>query len=100
MRALKLVDLSPLTGPHKRRPQISIGLLDGPVLPWESLTQSNLGSSIYDRLRVFSMNKSELIQVIQRAAAEDWEKLELQNQAFTSIPEEIGLLKKLRELHL
>src|SRR6266436_8216811 len=46
------------------------------------------------------MNKSELIQVIQRAAAEDWEKLELQNQAFTSIPEEIGLLKKLRELHL
>ena len=46
------------------------------------------------------MNERELIQTIQRAATEGWETLPLGNQAITSIPEEIGQLKKLRELHL
>jgi internalin A len=46
------------------------------------------------------MNEKELIDIIQRAANEGWEKLELQNQRITSIPEAIGKLTELKELHL
>jgi hypothetical protein len=42
------------------------------------------------------MNKTELIQIIRRAADERSERLELQNQEITSIPEEIGLLTDLK----
>jgi Leucine-rich repeat (LRR) protein len=42
----------------------------------------------------------ELILRIRQAATEGWDTLSLAKQAITSIPKEIGQLKKLRELHL
>lgn len=46
------------------------------------------------------MNQTELTQVIQRAASDERENLDLNNQAITSIPDDIRSLKKLRGLHL
>jgi Leucine-rich repeat (LRR) protein len=46
------------------------------------------------------MNEADLIQIIRQAADEGRVKLELQNRAITSLPEELGLLKGLKELHL
>jgi hypothetical protein len=46
------------------------------------------------------MNQKEFIDTIQRAVKEGSKKLELQNQRITSIPNEIGELTKLEELHL
>ena len=46
------------------------------------------------------MNETELIQKIRQATDECWKKLELRHEGIISIPDEIGQLRRLEELHL
>jgi Leucine-rich repeat (LRR) protein len=46
------------------------------------------------------MNETELIQKIRQATDECWKKLELRHEGIISIPDEIGQLQRLEELHL
>lgn len=46
------------------------------------------------------MTREELLQLIDRAAAEGWTELDLRDQRLTALPPEIGRLTNLRELDL
>ena len=46
------------------------------------------------------MKKRELLQLINKAASENWEKLDLRRQELTSLPPEIGQLTELTEFNV
>ena len=46
------------------------------------------------------MTQEELLERIDRAAAEGWELLDLQNAGLTFLPPEIGQLTSLQQLYL
>ena len=46
------------------------------------------------------MNREELLQLIDQAAEDGREKLDLEKKGLTELPEEIGKLKNLTELYL
>ncbi|BAY85851.1 Miro domain-containing protein [Calothrix parasitica NIES-267] len=46
------------------------------------------------------MTEEELLQVIEKAAAEEWEELDLSGKGLTVLPPEIGKLKQLKKLIL
>ncbi len=46
------------------------------------------------------MNQQELLQLINRAAAEEWAELELYDQELIKLPPKIGQLNSLTKLYL
>ena len=46
------------------------------------------------------MTKDELLRIIDQAAQENWEELDLSDKGLTELPPEIGQLTKLKKLNL